>query len=111
MILIRDNNIPKLHQLVKVSCNRMRGLEYTITTMTKAIGKVYNARSGKDDVHLAFLILQYGGPGLLDIVHKALNFPSTSTAYRLLQSSRKFINSAVKTALENFVHNIEKCKI
>ena len=43
---------------------------------------------------------------MLDIAHKELNFPSSSTAYRLLQSSRKFIKSAVTTAQESFVHNI-----
>ena len=104
---IKENDIPKLHELVKVACNRNRGLEYTINKIVDAIDSVYNPRSSEDDKDLAFLIQQYGGPGLLDIVHRALNFPSTSTAYRMLQDSRKFINSSVNTDVELFVDNIE----
>ena len=107
IVLIKEHNIPKLHQLVKVASSRGRGLEYTINKMVDAIACTYNARSSEEDVDLAFLILQYGGPGLLDIVHRALNFPSTSTAYRLLQKTRKVINSSVTTDMEEFIHNIQ----
>ena len=106
MILIRENSIPKLHELVKVAMNRKRGLEYTINKIVLAVEGVYNPHSSEDDKDLAFLILQYGGPGLLDIVHRALNFPSTSTAYRLLQSSRCFIISSVNIEFKLFVNNI-----
>ena len=82
-------------------------MSYIIQKIVDAIDGVYNARSSEDDKDLAFLILQYGGPGLLDIVHRALNFPSTNTAYRLLQSSREFINSSVNTAMDKFVKNID----
>ena len=104
--IIKENNIPKLHELVKVASNRNRGIEYVIRRMVDAIGGTYNARSSEDDVDLAFLILQYGGPGLLDIVHRALKFPSTSTAYRLLQKSKEMIQSSVNTNIHQFVHNI-----
>lgn len=103
MILIRENSIPKLHELVKVAMNRKRGLEYTITKMVDAIDGVYNPHSSEDDKDLAFLILQYGGPGLLD---RALNFPSSSTSYRLLKASRCMIKSSVNTEIEDFVFNI-----
>ena len=92
MLHIRENNIPKLHELVKVACNRNRGLEYTINKIVDAVDGVYNPRSSEDDKDLAFLILQYGGPGLLDIVHWALNFPSTSTAYHMLGKTNQFIS-------------------
>ena len=44
---------------------------------------IYMARPSQEDKDLAFLILQFGGPSLLDICHKANTLPSVSTAYRM----------------------------
>ena len=74
--------------------------------MVDAIKGTYNPRSSEEHVDLAFLILQYGGPGLLDIVHKAMNFPCTSTAYRLLKKSHEIIKSSVTTEMDEFIENI-----
>ena len=76
-------------------------------SLSYIIQKNVDARSSEEDKELAFLTLQYGGPGLLDIVHRALNFQSSSTAYRLLKSSRNFINSSVNTEMNKFVENIQ----
>lgn len=74
--------------------------------MLDAIEGTYNVRIWEDDVNLAFLILQYGRPEMLDIVHRrGLNFRSTSNAYRLLQKSRNIINSSVTTEINQFVGN------
>ena len=54
-----------------------------------------------DNKELAFLILHYRGPGLLDIVHKAIQLPSTlttTTTYRLLISSRPIKSSTDVTS-------------
>merc|ERR1712080_325138 len=106
MGLIKDKDIPKLHTIVKVALSCKRGLEYIINKMVDAIDGIYNPHSSDEDKDLAFIILQYGGPGLLDIVHRALNFLSTSTAYRMLQSSRTFIVSSVCMPTNLFVKNI-----
>ncbi|XP_066914918.1 uncharacterized protein [Clytia hemisphaerica] len=106
MLLVKDNSIPKLHEIVKVAMNRRRGLQYTINKIIDAIDGVYNPHSSEDDKDLAFLILQYGGPSLLDIVHKALKFPSTSTAYRLLQGSTSMIKSSINTDPHEFIKHI-----
>ena len=95
MLIIKENSIPKLHEMVKVSMNRKRGLEQTINKIVDAIDGVYNPQNSENDKDLAFMILQYGGPGLLDIVHKAINLPSTSSAYRLLKKSQEMIVSSV----------------
>ena len=90
----------------KLLATEAGGIEYVIQRMIDAVGGVYNVRSSDDDVDLAFLMLQYGGPGLLDIVHRALNFPSTSTAYRLLQKSKELLNSSVNTDIHDYIHNL-----
>ena len=106
MMLIRENSIPKLHQIVKVALSGKKSISYIINKIVDAVKGLYNPHSSEEDKDLSFLILQYGGPGLLDIVHRALNFPSTSTAYRLLQSTKKAIVSSIDTPLNKFVENI-----
>ena len=107
MLLIKNNSVPKLHEIVKVAFSRQRGLAYIIDKIADAIDGIYVCRSSEDDKDLAFLIHQYGGPGLLDICHRALRLPSTSTAYRLLQASKKPIISSIDTLRNEFVNNIE----
>ena len=91
MMLIK---ITKLHELVKVAISSKRSLEYIISKIVDAVDGIYNPHSSEDDKDLAFIILQFGGPGLLDIVHRVLNFPSTSNAYRILKNSGSCINSS-----------------
>ena len=71
------------------------------------MGYILPNQSDKD---IAFLILQFGGPGLLDICHRALNLPSTSTAYRMLKGSEK-INSSLDVTPEMVVDNISFSKV
>ena len=52
--IIKENSIPKLHELVKVASNRSRGIEYVIQRMVDTISGTYNARSSEDDVDVAF---------------------------------------------------------
>lgn len=106
LMLINENSIPKLHELVKVALKSKRSMSYIINQVVNAIDGVYNARSSQCDKDLAFLILQFGGPGLLDICHRALNLPSTSTAYQLLKKSKAIISS-INTPLKDFSVNID----
>ena len=106
MMLIKENSTPKLHELVKVAISSKRSLEYIVSKIVDSVDGIYNPHSSEDDKDLAFIILQFGGPGLLDIVHRVLNFPSTSTAYRILKNSGSCINSSVNTPMNKFVDNI-----
>ena len=105
LILIKENSIPQLHELVKTALKQKRSLSYVIQKIVDAVDGVYNVRNSEEDKDLAFLILQYGAPGLLDIVHRALNFPSPSTAYRLLKNS-SIIQSSVYEDMTTFIDNI-----
>ena len=105
MMVIKDNSIPKLHEIVKVAISSKRSLQYIISKLIAAVDGVYNPKNSEDDKDLAFIILQYGGPGLLDVVHRALNFPSTSTAYRMIKNCRS-LKSSINTPLTDFIENI-----
>ena len=106
MMLIKENSIPKLHKLVKVTISSNWSLEYIISKIVDTVDGIYNPHSSEHDKDLAFIILQFGGPGLMDIVHRALNFPSTSPAYRVLKNSGSCINSSINTPMNKFVDNI-----
>ena len=78
-----QNNIPSLTQLVNVALKRKRSVRYILDEVTEVIDGVYIARASNDDKDLAFLVLKFGGPSLLDILYQANVFPSTSTAYHM----------------------------
>ena len=48
-----------------------------------------------------------GGPGLLDICHRAIGLPDTSTCYRLLNKYKKPIQTSIDTPLTKFAENIK----
>ena len=49
--------------------------------------------------------MQYGGPALLDICHRAIGFPSSSTCYRMLRKLSNPLLTAVDTKAEDFISN------
>lgn len=59
--------------------------------MKDVIDDIYAARSSADYKDLAFLVLKFGGPSLLDILYRANKLPSTSTAYRISRKCQKLI--------------------
>lgn len=67
-----------------------------------SIGKKYN----DDDKDLAFLVLKFGGPSLLDILHRAKCFPSTSVAYRMNKECPPIKSSVHMSVMECFKANI-----
>ena len=105
LLLIKENSIPKLHELVKVAMNNKRGIQYIISKMIDAIDGIYSAQSNSDDKEIAMLY-QFGGPGLLDILHRSLNLPSTSTISKMARKG-KVIDSSINTPIDKFVENFE----
>ena len=81
-LLLNENKIHRLHELIHVAFKAKRSIGYIVSKLVDAIDGIYRPNPSQDDKDLAFLILQFGGPGLLDIVHRAIGFPSTSTAYK-----------------------------
>ena len=74
--------------------------------MTDAINCIYSARPSSEDKELAFLVLKFGGPSLLDILYKANVLPSTSTAYKLAKKSKKLNSSVALSQAVCFQSNI-----
>ena len=69
MLLISENKIPRLQQLVKVALNNNRNIGYIVSKVLQVIEGLYRPTSSQDDKDLAFLILKFGGPSLLNILY------------------------------------------
>ena len=89
LLCISQNNIPRLQQLVSVAVRNKRSIQYIVDKVLNAIDGLYLARPSHDDKELAYLILQFGGPALVDICHRANFLPSSSTAYRMAKELKK----------------------
>ena len=82
LVHISENNVPRLQQLVAVARNNNRGIPYIVSQVVNAIANIYTPNPSQDDKDLAFVVLKFGGPSLLSILHRAGMLPSESTAYR-----------------------------
>ena len=102
---LQEHKIHRLHDLVDVALRQKRSIGYILQKVTDAIDGIYNPHYKEDDKELAFIILQFGGPALLDIVHRAIKLPSTSTAYKMIKGSRTIntsVNADVSELTDNF---------
>ena len=97
LLLIKENNVRRLHDVVKVVLNAKRSIGYIVTKVMDAIDGIYTPQYSQDDKDIAFLILQFGGPGLLDIAHRAFSLPSVSTAYNMIKGLLCIKSSAMET--------------
>ena len=102
MILIKDNNIPQLHHILTIAMKNHRSVNYIIGKIGDAIDGLYRCNYSETDKDIAFLVLQYGGPALLHILHRSLHFPSHSTIYRMLKSKQE-INTALDIEFDAIV--------
>ena len=98
LLCISQNNIPRLQQLVSVAVRNRRSIQYIVDKVLNAIDGVYLARPSHDDKELAYLILQFGGPALVDICHRANFLPSSSTAYRMAKDLKKLESNITYSA-------------
>ena len=87
LVSISQNNVPRLKELVAVALRHNRSINYIVGKVVDAVDMIYKARPSESDKDLALLILEFGGPSLLDICHKANALPSCSTAYRMRKNS------------------------
>ena len=62
-------------RLVNVALQNRRSIQYIVSKCTEAIAGVYRARVDQDDRDLTFLVLNFGGPSLLDILYRAMTPP------------------------------------
>ena len=103
---MKENKIHRLHELINVAFKAKRSIGYIVNKLVDAIDGIYRPNPSQDDKDLAFLILQFGGPGLLDIVHRAIGFPSTSTAYKMIKGTTQ-MSSAIDVKTEDIINNIK----
>ena len=100
LVLLKEGNVHRLKQLINVAFNCNRNMNYILGKLVDSIKGIYNPQPDQDDKDLAFLILQFGGPALLDICHRAINLPSSSTAYRLMKGKRTIKSTVHTTPIE-----------
>ena len=92
--------------MINVAFKAKRSIGYIVNKLVDAIDGIYRPNPSQDDKDLAFLILQFGGPGLLDTVHRAIGFPSTSTAYKMIKETTQ-MSSAIDVKTEDIINNIK----
>ena len=116
---IQKNDIKNLN-IITTCLNNNRSMGYVLQKLNEAINKKYNPQHSEDDKDLSVIILKFGGPALLEILHRAKQFPSVSTAFRLLNKKKISIEShtsflaevLLKKSLENLVddsHGFIQC--
>ena len=80
-----------------------QSISYITSKVVDAIDGIYQTRPSQEDKDLTFLILQFGGPSLLDICHKTNALPSVSTANRMSKELRD-INTNIGTTPAQCFH-------
>ena len=88
LLCLKTNDIPRLHQIFEVCFNNNRSIGFLLGRLNDAIDKHYSPYYSKDDKDLALLVLKFGGPSLLEILHSAKGFLGISTSYRLVNSNK-----------------------
>ena len=66
----------------------------------------YTLQSSSDDKEISTFCYQFGGPGLLDILHCTLNLSSTSTISEMACKG-KVIDLSINTPINKFDENFE----
>ena len=73
-----------------------------------AIDKHYSPNYSKYDKDLALLVLKFGWPSLLKILHRAKGFPGISTSYRLVKSKKLHLESHVSIPAQTIMRNVSE---
>lgn len=106
---LQEHRVHRLHDLVNVALKQGRSVGYILQKVTDAVDGIYQSHYNSDDKDLAFVILQFGGPALLDIIHRVIGLPSPSTVYKMIQGT-KTINSSVNASVSELGDNMQFCE-
>ena len=106
VVLISENNIPRLQQLVNVALRNNRSITHIVTKVLNVIDGIYMPNPCQSDKDLAFLVLKFGGPSLLNILYRAGILPSVSTAYKMAKECPPIVSSVKSSVTDCFDKNI-----
>ena len=106
LVSIAENNLPRLQQLVQIALKNNRSIGYIVSKVTDVIDGIYMANPSQDDKDLAFLVLKFGGPSLLNILHRAGTLPSVSLAYNISKNCPPITSSVQSSVADCFESNI-----
>ena len=106
MVLLSQNDIPRLKELVSVALKHKRSVNYIVDKVLDAIDGIYHAQPSSDDKDLAFIVLKLG-PSLLSVHCKANKLPSCSTAYRMAKELKSLVCPISISAGECVKNNLD----
>ena len=106
MIVMKENSVPRLHQIIKTAMRNKRSLQYVVSKMIDAVDGIYKPNFEKSDKDLALLIAEIGGPAAISLLHKARGFPSTSYCYKLMKKCSKVLKTSIDLNLDEIFQNI-----
>ena len=103
--LLRQNDIPRIHQLIK-TCLSSGGSIKTLThKVMSAINGVYRPKGyTTKDMDLAMLTLRIGGPRLLHAFSVSNHLPESSVVYKALRQTMK-INTSLDCPVESVIED------
>ena len=107
LVSIAENNVLQLQQLVTVALRNNRKISYILSKMMAVIDGIYSPNPSQDDKDLAFIVLKFGGPSLLNILCKAGILLSTSTAYRMAKHCPPIVSSVKDCAGKCYENNVK----
>ncbi|CAF0901890.1 unnamed protein product [Brachionus calyciflorus] len=108
-ILVSQNDIPRIHVLVKSCIKSNYGINGIIEKIKQAIAGSYKPKGyGQKDIDLAILVLRIGGPRLLYTFNKLNQLPSSSLVNKALNTTMNIELSYSKTISEMVLINMSK---
>ena len=101
--LLRQNNIPRVHQLIKTCLNSGGSMRALTNKVITAINGAYKPKGYTSaDMDLAILTLRIGGPRLLHAFSVSNYLPESSVVYKALRQSIK-INTSLDCPLKSVI--------
>ena len=107
LVNLSDHNVPRLQQLVQVALKNNRSIGYILSNVMGGVDGIHMPNPTQSDKDLAFLVLKFGGPTLLNILYRAHVLPHESTAYRMAKMCPPIVSSVQDTVAKCFESNMK----
>ena len=105
LVNLSDHNVPHLQQLVQVALKNNRSIGYILSNVMGGVDGIHMPNPTQSDKDLAFLVLKFGGPSLLNILYRAHVLPHESTSYRMAKMCPPIVSSVQDTVAKCFESN------
>ena len=76
---IQTDDINRLNIIIRTCLDNNGSMGYILQKLSNDVDRKYSPDHTTDDKELSILILKFGVPSLLEILHRAKKFPNAST--------------------------------